>query len=428
MPQKLLNNKLSIQDLSLDGKRVLLRVDFNVPIKDGIIADTARIQRMLPTIDYTFQQKAHAIIIMSHLKRPHGKVESKYSLAPVAAELQTLLPNRRVRFLNNCVGPDIEEACQSCDKGDVILLENLRFHPEEEGLLPKDEQGQRKSTSKNANKKFCASLSRLADLYVDDALSTMHRSHASITGVNLPFKAAGLLLQQELEVFAKLLDQNHNSSSNTPFLAILGGAKLSPKYKLITHLLTKVDTMIICGALAWPFLNMGDDKEQDLASQIMAMATEKHVKMVLPVDFVTASDHNPVPAKMALATVADAQQQQGDADPLGGMLGLDCGPASSALFEQEIMKHQTILWNGAPGVYEYQQHFSQGTRHLLDAISKATADNGAMSVVCGKDTTALVAKWSYQGRLSHVSSGGNASLELLEGNSLPGLAALSLKR
>ncbi|KAL9548331.1 hypothetical protein MBANPS3_005737 [Mucor bainieri] len=363
---------------------------------------------------------------MSHLKRPNGKVESKYSLAPVAAELQTLLPTRRVRFLNDCVGPDIEEACRSCDEGDVILLENLRFHPEEEGLFPKDEQGERKSTSKNANKKFRASLSRLADFYVDDALSTMHRSHASITGVNLPYKAAGLLLQQELEVFAKLLDQNHHCNNDGPFLAILGGAKLSPKYKLILHLLGKVDTMIICGALAWPFLNMGNPKDQDLARQIRHMASEKHVKMVFPVDFVAASDFNPVPAKIALATVE--AQQQGDPDPLDGMLGLDCGPASSALFEQEIMKHQVILWNGTPGVYEYQESFSEGTKQLLDAISKATSDNGALSVVCGKDTTALVAKWSYQGKLSHVSTGGNASLELLEGKSLPGIAALSPKQ
>ncbi|KAK4516537.1 uncharacterized protein ATC70_011511 [Mucor velutinosus] len=340
-------------------------VDFNVLIKDGIVTDTARIRRILPTIDYIFQQKAHAVIIISHLKRLYGKVESKYSLAPVAAELQTLIPNRRVRFLNDCVGPDIEEACRSCDEGDVILLENLRFHSEEEGLLPKDEQGQRKSTSKNASKKFRAS-------------------------VNLPYKAAGLLLQQELEVFAKLLDQNCSNSSNKSFLAILGGAKLLTKYKLILHLLSKVNTMIICGALSWPSLNIGDEKEQDV---------------------------------IALATV-DAQQQ-GDQDPLDGMLGLDCGPASSALSEQKIMEHQTILWNGTPGVYEYQENFSTGTKHLLEAIGKATTENGAMSVVCGKDTTALVAKWSYQGKLSHVSTEGNAFLESLEGKSLPGLAALS---
>lgn len=345
-----------------------------------MIASNYRILQALPTIEYAFEQKAHSVILISHLGRPNGKEEAKYSLAPVAADLQIHLPNRRVRFLNNCVGKDTEQVCQESEEGDVILLENLRFHPEEEGYLPKTEEhdGERKKASKNSIKKFRASLSKLGDIYVNDAFGTAHRSHSSIVGIHCAQKVAGLLLQKELQYFSKVLD-----SSERPFLTIIGGAKVSDKIQLIDNMLDKVNSLIICGGMAFTFLKVCNNMEigkslydannEELVHRLMEKAKEKNVKVIFPVDFVTASDFSADPEIIGYAT-----DKEGIPD---NMTGLDCGQSSNQLFHDEIVKSKTILWNGPPGVFEFEK-FEKGTRSMLSSIIEAT-QKGATTIVGG---------------------------------------------
>jgi phosphoglycerate kinase len=318
---------------------------------------------------------------MSHLGRPNGQIDSKYSLAPIAADLQLHLPNRRIRFLNDCIGPITEEVCQTSEEGDVILLENLRFHPEEEGKLPKDEEGKTKKANKSSVKKFRASLSKLADIYVNDAFGTAHRAHASITGINLPLKATGLLLQKELEYFAKVLE-----SPEPPFLAIIGGAKLSDKIQLIEKMSDKVNSIILCGGMAFTFLkacknmkigdSLHDNNCEELARNLMEKAQEKNVKILLPIDFVTAPS-----AKASDHTQAAGYATDKEGIP-EGMKGLDCGQESSQLFHDEILRSRTILWNGPPGVFELEEHFSKGTKTMLASMIEAT-EKGATTIIGG---------------------------------------------
>lgn len=401
-------NKLSITDLDLAGKRVLMRVDFNVPLKDGAITNNARIVGALPSIEYALNKGA-SVVLMSHLGRPDGEPNPKYSMAPVAKELEKLL-KRPVTFLNGCVGPEVEKACANLAAGSVVLLENLRFHKEEEG----------KGATKEAIAAFSASLTKLGDVYVNDAFGTAHRAHASMVGVDLT-RAAGLLVQKELEYFGKAL-----SNPERPFLAILGGAKVADKIQLIENLLDKVDVMIIGGGMAYTFkkivfgMEIGkslyDAEGAKIVQGLVEKAKAKGVELVFPVDFVTG-DKFGEDAKVGAAD--DASGIPADLE------GFDCGPKSRALFAETVKKAKTIVWNGPVGVFEFDI-FSAGTKAVADAVVEATK-NGTISIIGGGDTATAAMKYDIEDKVSHVSTGGGASLELLEGKNLPGVAALTDK-
>ncbi|TPX72299.1 phosphoglycerate kinase [Spizellomyces sp. 'palustris'] len=414
-----LSNKLGIQDVDLSGKRVLIRVDFNVPFANGKISNNQRITAALPTIKYALEKGAKSVVLMSHLGRPDGKVVSKYSLKPVAEEVGKLL-GRPVTFLDDCVGPKVEEHCAKASNGEVILLENLRFHIEEEGST-KDEQGNKIKASKEDVEKFRASLSKLGDVYINDAFGTAHRAHSSMVGVNLPVKAAGFLMKKELDFFGKALENPEH-----PFLAILGGAKVTDKIQLIDNLLDKVNACIICGGMAFTFLktlenveignSLFDEEGAKIVQKLVDKAKAKNVKLYLPKDFVTADKFD------ANANVGYATKEEGIPK---GWLGLDSGKKTNEESRQAVLEAKTILWNGPAGVFEFEK-FAEGTNSLLEACAEATK-NGATTIVGGGDTATAVAKAGREDDFSHVSTGGGASLELLEGKDLPGVAALSSK-
>ncbi|KAG0332685.1 phosphoglycerate kinase [Podila horticola] len=414
-----LSEKLVINDVDFHGKRVLMRVDFNVPFADGKISNNARIVAAVPSIKYALDHGASAVVLMSHLGRPDGKVVAKYSLAPVAKELSHLI-KKDVEFLDDCVGEKVEAACASATGGKVILLENLRFHIEEEGKV-KDKEGNVTKASEADVQKFRASLSKLGDVYVNDAFGTAHRAHSSVVGIDLPVRAAGLLMKKELQFFAQVLEE-----PKKPFLAILGGAKVSDKIQLIENLLDKVDAMIIGGGMAFTFKktlenvkigsSLFDKDGAQIVQKLVDTAKEKNVKLYLPVDYITADSFS------ATAKTGYATDETGIPD---GWLGLDCGPESNKIFSKVILDAKTILWNGPAGVFEYDA-FAKGTKAAMDAVVEAT-EKGAISIVGGGDTATAVAKWGQEDKISHVSTGGGASLELLEGKNLPGVAALSVK-
>ncbi len=400
-------NKLSIAELKLAGKRALIRVDFNVPMKDGKVTNTSRIDAALPTIKYALDQGA-SVVLMSHLGRPDGKPDPEYSLEPIARVLDEKL-GLKVRFLPDCVGPEIERACSDLAPGSVVLLENLRYHAEEEG----------KGATPAQVTAFRASLTKLGDVYVNDAFGTAHRAHASMVGVTLPERAAGFLMQKELEYFGKAL-----SSPERPFLAILGGAKVKDKIQLIETLLDKVDAMILGGGMAYTFKKVVDgmaiggslfDAEgAKIVEKLVAKATQRGVALHFPVDYVIAD------AFSEDANVAAATDATGIKD---GWQGLDCGPASQKLFRDVIRSAKTLVWNGPMGVFEMER-FSAGTRAVAAAVAESTAA-GATTIIGGGDTATAAMDYGIEDKVSHVSTGGGASLELLEGKNLPGVAALS---
>ncbi|KAF8892679.1 phosphoglycerate kinase [Infundibulicybe gibba] len=413
-----LSNKLSITDIELKGKRVLIRVDFNVPQQDGKITNPARIVAALPTIKYALDNGA-SVILMSHLGRPDGKVVEKYSLKPIASELEKQL-GKQVKFLSDCVGDEVEKAVKSAPLGSVTLLENLRFHIEEEGSV-KNKDGTKTKADPTKITEFREALTRLGDVYVNDAFGTAHRAHSSMVGVKLPQRAAGFLVKKELEFFAKALE-----SPERPFLAILGGAKVSDKIQLIDNMLDKVNSLIICGGMAFTFkktlenISIGNSLFDAPGSEKVAGLVEKAkrngVKIVFPIDYITA-DKFDKDAKTGTAT-----ETQGIPD---GWMGLDAGPKSRELFRETVLEAKTILWNGPPGVFEFPA-FAEGSTSLLDANIEA-AKRGAVVIVGGGDTATVVAQHEAEDKLSHVSTGGGASLELLEGKILPGVAELSEK-
>ncbi|KAJ2898646.1 phosphoglycerate kinase [Coemansia aciculifera] len=416
-----ISNKLSIKDVAVKGKRVLVRVDFNVPQnKEGKITNNARIVAALPTIQYLLDQEAAGVVLMSHLGRPDGKRVAKYSLEPVAAELQTLLC-RPVTFLDDCVGAAVENACANLTGGSVVLLENLRFHAEEEGST-KDADGKKVKADPVAVKSFRESLTRLGDIYVNDAFGTAHRAHSSMVGVELPVRAAGFLMQKELEYFGKVIE-----NPSRPYLAILGGAKISDKIQLIDSLLDKVDMMIVTGGMAYTFhkvlSNMAigkslfDTNGATIVERLVAKAKANNVTFVLPTDFVAADAFAP-DANTKIATVEGGIE--------GEWMGLDIGPESVASFAELIGKAKTIMWNGPCGVFEMAK-FASGTNGTMDAIIKAHEENGATTIIGGGDSATAAADRGVTDRFSHVSTGGGASLELLEGKELPGVTALSNK-
>lgn len=411
---------MNIEDIDVKDKRVLMRVDFNVPLEDGKITNTQRIVAAIPTIKYALDKGAKCVILMSHLGRPDGLRKEDQSLKPTVEVVEKEL-GRKVTFLNDCVGPEIEkqvEKISSEEKGAVILLENLRFHVEEEGAGV-DKDGKKIKAKDEDVKKFRESLTKLGDVFVNDAFGTAHRAHSSMVGVELPQRVAGFLMKKELEYFAKALEKPER-----PFLAILGGAKVSDKIKLIDNMLDKVDEMIIGGGMAYTFkkvldnMHIGkslfDAEGAKIVPQLVEKAKKNNVKLHLPVDYVTADKF-------------DKDAKTGQADDKSGIpddwMGLDIGPKSIQEFTQVINRAKTILWNGPVGVFEFAK-FENGTKSLMDALVKAT-EKGAVTIIGGGDTATAAAKYGAEDKVSHNSTGGGASLELLEGRKLPGVTALT---
>ncbi len=394
--------KLSIRDLNLKGKRLFMRVDFNVPLNDALeITDDTRIQASLPSIKLAVGQGAR-LILASHLGRPKGKPNPKMSLKPAAARLSKLL-GKPVAFAPDCIGPDVEAMARALKDGDVLLLENLRFHPEEEKNVPE----------------FSKQLAALAEVYVNDAFGSAHRAHSSTEGITkfLSPCAAGLLMEKELEYLGKAVE-----NPARPYVAIVGGAKVSDKIELLQNLLKFANSILIGGAMAYTFLkaqgvavglSRTEDDKLELAKVLISSAQKTGVALRLPSDHVVAE-------KLDASAVAETVNAA--AIPANRM-GLDIGPATRAAYAAEIAKAKTIVWNGPMGVFEIDQ-FAQGT---MD-IARAVAASSAVSIVGGGDSVAAVNKAGVEAKISHISTGGGASLEFLSGLTLPGVAALTEKR
>jgi phosphoglycerate kinase len=395
--------KLSIKDLDLKTQRVFIRVDFNVPLKDGVIGDDTRIRSTLPTIQYALDKGASAVILASHLGRPKGKPNPQFSLRPVADRLSQLL-DRPVTFADDCIGDAATAAVRAAQAGShVVLLENLRFHPEEEKNDPA----------------FARSLASLADLYVDDAFGAAHRAHASVEGIThgLPRAAAGLLMEQELRYLGHALQ-----SPERPFVAIIGGAKVSDKLEVIENMLGKVDRLIIGGAMAYTFFksrglpigkSLVEDDKLDAARKITADAAAQKITLALPVDHVVAD---------TLDAGATTEVLKVDDAAIGDRLGLDIGPETIKAYERLIADAKTVVWNGPMGVFEIDK-FAAGT----NAVAKAVANVKGTTIIGGGDSIAAIRKAGMADRITHISTGGGASLEFLGGRTLPGVAALTDK-
>ena len=398
--------KLSIRDLELAHKRVLIRVDFNVPLKDGVITDDTRIRETLPTIEYALRHKAK-VILCSHLGRPKGKPVESMSLKPVVPRLRLLLEHlltdsENVAFSPDCVGEIAMEMSRQLESGQTLLLENLRFHPEEEANDPK----------------FAQQLAALCDIYVNDAFGSAHRAHASTEGIThyVSKSAAGFLMKKELNFLGKIL-----SEPDRPFVAIIGGSKISGKIDVIDNLLDKADTLLIGGGMAYTFLNalgqstgksLVETDKLDVAKAALEKAKAKNVKLLLPVDHVLADKFD---------AAAKTQIFTGDGPFPAEMMALDIGPATIDLFAREIADARTVLWNGPMGVFELAP-FAHGTNAIAELLA---ANAEATTVIGGGDSVAAVNQAGVADKITHISTGGGASLEFLEGKTLPGVAALT---
>jgi phosphoglycerate kinase len=389
-----------LQEMDVRGKRVLVRVDYNVPLKDGAVSDATRIRETLPTLRHLLDARAKVVLI-AHLGRPKGKPEPKYSLRPVAGELQKLA-GAPVRFAADCVGPAADEAVAGLGEGGIALLENLRFHPEEEKNDPE----------------FSRLLASHGEIFVQDAFGAIHRAHASTAGVARHLKGCiGLLVQKELEFLDRAM-----GNPQRPFLAVLGGAKVSDKLGVTLRLLDRVDGMLIGGGMSYTFLQsqgisignslLESERVQD-AQGVVEKAYAKNIELLLPADHVMVKE---------VREDAQAQVSQGMAVP-EGWAGVDIGPRTEDIFREKIRSAKTIFWNGPMGIFEMKA-FSKGSRAVAMAMAEAT-QAGAVTIVGGGDSLAVLSQEGLSGKMSHCSTGGGASLELLEGKVLPGLAALS---
>jgi phosphoglycerate kinase len=402
-------SKLTLRDLDVRGKRVLVRVDFNVPTeeRDGavVITDDTRMRESLPTINYLREQGAKTTL-MAHFGRPKGKPVEKYSLRPVGVALHDLI-NHPVAFSHDCIGADAEKIVADMKDGDVTLLENVRFYAGEEANDPK----------------FAEALAKLSDgLYVDDAFGAAHRAHASTAGITKFVKQAamGFLMEKELKYL-----QEELAHPAKPFLVILGGGKVSDKIGVIRALMEKADTILICGAMANTFLeaegiHMGSSRVErdklDLARELMELARQKNVRLLLPIDLLGAEEIKPGAATRHSGRISH------DYDIPEGWQAVDIGPLTIALFKSEIAQARTILWNGPPGIFEIQE-FSAGT----EAVAEALAESNATTIIGGGDSVTAVKQAGLADKMTFISTGGGASLELIEGKELPGVAALTEK-
>ena len=396
--------KLTIQDLDLRGKRVFVRVDFNVPLKDGVVTDDTRIRETLPTLKLAME-KGGRLVLASHLGRPKGGPDARYSLKPAAKKLEELL-DKPVAFAADCVGPDAEAKSKALKDGDVLVLENVRFHPEEE---------------KN-DEAFSKQLAALCDdLFVCDAFGSAHRAHASVVGITRFVKqaAAGLLMERELAYIGKAI-----SNPTRPFVAIIGGAKVSDKIEVVENLMKIADAMLIGGGMAYTFLkaqgacigkSLVEEDKLDLARKILADVKQQNFRLLLPLDNVVTPEFKAdAPTKVVEVSAIPPDQ-----------MGLDIGPKTIAAYSAEIAKAKTIVWNGPMGVFEMPA-FAKGTLAVAHAVADATS-SGAISIVGGGDSVAAIHQSGLAGKISHISTGGGASLEFLGGRKLPGVEALTNK-
>ena len=394
--------KRTIRDLDLKDRRVFIRVDYNVPLKKGVIGDDTRIRETLPTIEFARKAGARCIILASHLGRPKGKPNPEMSLAPVAARLTELLgPSAPgVTFADDCIGPAAENAVNATPPGGIVLLENLRFHPEEE----KNDEG------------FARSLARLADVYVNDAFGAAHRAHASVEALVrlIPEAGAGLLMEKELRYLGEAL-----GNPERPFIAILGGAKVSDKIEVIDNLVPRVDRLLIGGAMAYTFFkalgkptgkSLVEDDKLDSAREIMKAAAARKLQLLLPTDHVVAPK---------LEAGVPSETLSVDDGAIGERMGLDIGPATARAYADALRDAKTVVWNGPMGVFEIPD-FAKGTV----AVAKAVADVKGTTIVGGGDSIAAVKAAGVTDRITHISTGGGASLEFLGGQTLPGVAVL----
>ncbi|MDD4817838.1 MAG: phosphoglycerate kinase [Victivallaceae bacterium] len=401
-------NKKTVKDIDLKGSRVVMRVDFNVPLKDGKVADDTRIVAAIPTIKYILEQGA-SLVLLTHTGRPKGEVVPEFSVKPAADHLAALL-GKKVNFIDDCIGDKVEAAAKALKAGEILVCENTRFHKEEDMKCKTPED-------KAAMRGFAAKLARLGDVYVNDAFGTAHRAHAS-TAVITEFMdkskcVAGFLMDKELQYLGKAV-----ANPQRPFVAIIGGAKVSGKLEVLRSLMEKVDTILIGGGMAYTFLkalghNIGnslcEDELVDTAKETLELAKTKKVKFMLPLD-----------NKVADKFDNDANTKIVENDIPAGYMALDIGPATIRLYSAEIAKAKTVVWNGPMGCFE-MPNFAEGTM----AVCKAVADSGAVSIIGGGDSVAAVNQSGLASKMSHISTGGGASLEFLEGKELPGVTCLA---
>ncbi|MDQ7822996.1 MAG: phosphoglycerate kinase [Candidatus Eremiobacteraeota bacterium] len=390
--------KATVRDIDVKDRRVLVRVDYNVPLKGGVIKDDTRIRESLPTLKYLMDHGAK-VVVASHLGRPEGQVVPEMSLKPVAARLSELL-HREVKMLSDCIGPEVEREVMAMKAGDVVMLENLRFHREE---------------TKN-DREFSKKLASLAEIYVDDAFGTAHRAHASTYGVAelLPVAVAGFLMEKELANLGRLVAQ-----PDRPFVAVLGGAKVTDKVAVLKNLVGKVDALLIGGGMAFTFLKVQGhsigksllDENEGNAREILELAKEKNVTLELPVDVVVAADKDSTGGTVVSVDAIPAD-----------MMGVDIGPGTVELFRKQLLAARTIFWNGPMGIFE-NKDFARGTLE----VAKILAESKALTCIGGGDSVAAVKQLGFGDRMTHLSTGGGASLEFMEGKELPGVAILKEK-
>lgn len=415
----MLLDKCEVSQVNVKGKRVLVRVDYNVPMQNGKVMNNYRIVATIPTLNYLLENGAKSLVILSHLGNPRGQKDRELSLQVLVPEIEKCL-GRPIIFLPEGVGHKAEKMCANPIPGSVFLLENLKFHSEEE-TRSLTENGKEFQAQKEDVLKYCAAFSKLGDIYVNDAFGAVHRSHSSLVGCTLPIRAAGLLLKKELSFLEKALE-----NPNRPFLVILGGSKVSDKIQVIDNLLDKVDALIVAGGMAFTFLkvinkmeigkSLFDEKGSAIVNGLVAKAKQNNVKLLLPVDFITAP---------SICQNTDT----GTATVCSGIppdsMGLDIGAESVKMFSKEIRKSRTITWNGPPGVFEFEK-FSHGSQQILQFVVEATM-GGALTIIGGGDTATCCMKYKCENKVSYVSTGGGASLAVLKGHVLPSVAALTDK-